>query len=183
MNSSYPRYYKYTTLLILGALLLSGCSKKAVYINTNTETERRVSKATIFMIAPNDKGKQGNKIACDDSLVSLEERVDEYDALDPVASVKAAFTALSAVKNEELKAKKLQNPFEKSKLTLTNVEAQTKNEVIVHLDGKIISSSDCDALRQRAQIEELLTKAAAGKALKIKFNGRSSNWAEAFASK
>ncbi len=171
--------------MIIGLVILSGCSKKTVYINTNTQTEAKTDKATVFMIAINTDKKAKNVITngCNDSIVPVVTTTNEYDALDPVESVSAAFSALQSMKEEEYKAKNLQNPVVKSSLKLTKVEKRDNNEVVVSIDGKLTLLDTCNALRQRGQIEQLLTNAAQGNAITIIFNGSADEWGKSFTMK
>lgn len=174
---------KYIAVLIVGVMILSGCGKKeTVYINTNTQTESKTAKTTVFMVAMNDKKIQKGIITngCNDSIVPVGTAVGEYDALDPVASVTAAFSALQSMKEEEYKSKNLQNPVAKSTLKLLKVEKGNNNELTVGIDGKFTFDNACDALRQRAQIEQLITSAAPGKAIAIVLNGTSGEWEKSF---
>ena len=177
----YKKFLPVAVLLIV-VIGLTGCGKKeTTYINTNEGV--KTSSVTAYMIAEGDKGKQGKKIGCDDSLVPLAVTVVEYPVTDVVSSVKSAFAGLASVKDEELVEKKLSNPLKQSQVKLDDVVVNTKGETEIKLSGSFAFSGTCDAPRQRAQVEELITKASLGTPIKLLFNGSEENWGKAFSGK
>lgn len=177
----YKKFLPVAVLLVV-AIGLTGCGKKeTIYINTNEGV--KTSSVTAYMIAEGDKGKQGKKIGCDDSLVPLAVGVAEYPVADVVSSVKSAFFGLSSVKDSDLAEKKLSNPLKQSQVKLDDVMINAKGETEIKLSGAFTFSGTCDAPRQRAQIEELITKASLGTPVKLFFNGLEENWGKAFSSK
>lgn len=185
--------------LFIGALIFMRTTQSAQAPANNTppasnpqqtppaNTENLTKETTIFMVKMEDDGASANsiKVGCGDSVIPVPTNVSyQYDAKDPIASITAAMTALSATSESQYTAMGLDNPFAKS--TITQKSPADKNGTIytVHLNGTFSFAGSCEVPRVKAQIEETIKKAALGNAFVIDLNGGGkAAWDSAFSSK
>lgn len=183
INRSNVRSFIATALIVAS---LSACSTAQVPSVPGQEPglpEGQSKKATVYMMKPNDNGKSGQLLsaACPDSLVPVEVLLDApYIARDPSASIFMSLLALKRAKGDAYAPQGLENPLAKSQLQEPKMEL-VKELYVVRLKGTITVGNECDAKRQRAQIEETIRHAAGTHSFMIDFNGAGpQGWEKAF---
>jgi hypothetical protein len=102
----------------------------------------------IFLIAPDDGGRSGRKVACGDSAVPVEVTLPQAaPALD------SALHALLASRERNDRGTGLLNPLYASRLDLASIELQGA-QAKVHLTGYVELGDACDNARMLAQLTE-----------------------------
>jgi hypothetical protein len=102
----------------------------------------------IFMVAMNDAGKQGKKIGCDDSIVSVDRTVPTT-----VAALRASITELLSVHDRDYGQLGLYNALYQSTLQVDDI-GLVSGRATIYLSGKVILGGECDSPRVDAQIKE-----------------------------
>ncbi len=104
------------------------------------------SRVKIFLVAPNDSGKSGPKIGCNDSLVAVERDIKPTQAV-----LTAALNELFAIKTQSYGQSGLITALYQSNLQLKS--AQVVNwRMIVHLMGNYKLGGMCDTPRFKEQL-------------------------------
>ncbi len=128
-------------------------SSKTNSSNTNS-TATEMTK--IYLVALEDNGKSGEKIGCGDSLVAVD--VPDTNSFDSTSlnKVKAAVTALLAIKEQYYGESGLYSALYQSNLTVNDVTMSGGDNVEVSIDltGTITSGGACDGPRITEQLVE-----------------------------
>jgi hypothetical protein len=118
----------------------------------------------IFLVALNDKGKNGEKIGCGDSLVSINLYVQTMTPLS-----KAIETLLSMKESADQQSG-LYNSLTQSDLKLKNATIVNGNAV-VELNGNLKLGGVCDNPRIEAQLTKTIMQFPTIKEVAITING------------
>ena len=156
-----PAYRGARRLLGLALLLLLGIS---CHDATTTAATARASapagaepppepaaaaeRVRVFLIAPQDGGRAGRKVACGDSAVPVEVTLPR-----PAPALEGALRALLAMGDRYDRASGLLNPLYASRLELAGLERRGA-QVRVRLTGYVELGDACDNSRMFAQLTE-----------------------------
>lgn len=110
------------------------------------EPAAAVERVRVFLIAPQDGGRAGRKVACDDSAVPVEVTLPR-----PAPALEGALRALLAMGDHYDRASGLLNPLYASRLELAGMERQGA-QVRVRLTGYVELGDACDNSRMFAQL-------------------------------
>lgn len=102
----------------------------------------------VFLIAPQDGGRAGRKVACGDSAVPVEVTLPR-----PAPALEGALRALLAMGDRYDRGSGLLNPLYASRLELAGLERQGA-QVKVRLTGYVELGDSCDNSRMLAQLSE-----------------------------
>ena len=102
----------------------------------------------VFLIAPQDGGRTGRKVACGDSAVPV-----EVPLARPAPALEGALRALLAMGDRYDRGSGLLNPLYASRLELAGLERQGA-QVKVRLAGYVELGDACDNSRMFAQLTE-----------------------------
>ena len=102
----------------------------------------------VFLIAPQDGGRSGRKVACGDSAVPVEVPLPR-----PAPALEGALRALLAMGERYDRGSGLLNPLYASRLELAGMERQG-GQVKVRLTGYVELGDACDNSRMLAQLTE-----------------------------
>lgn len=134
-------------LLPLAFLALFYCSPsetEPLDLLAGAPTER----ARVFLIAPEDGGGLGRKVACSDSAVPVDVELPRRRP-----ALEGSLEALLALDSRYDPATGLYNPLYASPLEIQRVE-RAGSEVRVYLTGYVEIGGDCDGPRMLAQLTE-----------------------------
>jgi hypothetical protein len=147
-----------TRRLLLGLALLLGisCRDAATTATTATpagsgpppEPAAVVERVRVFLIAPQDGGRAGRKVACGDSAVPVEVTLPR-----PAPALEGALRALLAMSDHYDRGSGLLNPLYASRLGLAGLELQGA-QVRVRLTGYVELGDACDNSRMLAELSE-----------------------------
>jgi len=112
------------------------------------EPAAAAERARVFLIAPQDGGRAGRKVACGDSAVPVEVTLPR-----PAPALEGALRALLAMGDRYDRASGLLNPLYASRLELAGLERQGA-QVRVRLTGYVELGDACDNSRMFAQLTE-----------------------------
>ena len=104
------------------------------------------SRVKIFLVAPNDSGKSGPKIGCNDSLVAVERDIKPTQAV-----LTAALNELFAIKTQSYGQSGLITALYQSNLQLKSAQV-VNGRMIVHLMGNYKLGGMCDTPRFKEQL-------------------------------
>ncbi|MBU6361491.1 MAG: hypothetical protein WCL57_12665 [Chloroflexota bacterium] len=104
------------------------------------------SRVKIFLVAPNDNGKSGPKIGCNDSLVAVDRDIKPTQAV-----LTAALNELFAIKTQSYGQSGLITALYQSNLQLKSAQV-VNGRMIVHLMGNYKLGRACDMSRFKEQI-------------------------------
>jgi hypothetical protein len=142
-------------LLLLGLALLFGVSchgsaqpPSPARSEAARDPEAAAGQVRVFLIAPQDRGRGGRKVACDDSAVPVEVTVARA-----APAFESALRALLAMGDRYDRASGLLNPLYASRLELAGVERRGV-QATVHLSGYIELGDACDNARILAELTE-----------------------------
>lgn len=142
-------------LLALALLLGVSCScSRAATTAAPAGAEPAPEPATVaervrvFLIAPQDGGRSGRKVACGDSAVPLEVTLPR-----PAPALEGALRALLAMGDRYDRGSGLLNPLYASRLELAGMERQGA-QVKVRLTGYVELGDACDNSRMVAELTE-----------------------------
>lgn len=111
-------------------------------------TQPGLQTVNIFLIALEDNGQSGDKIGCDDSVISVPV------AITPTLGVlRAALEELLSLEDIYYGMTGLYNSLHQSVLTLESVSI-AQGKATIHLSGTLMLSGVCDNPRVEAQLEE-----------------------------
>jgi hypothetical protein len=142
-------------------------------------TSRRLApklQVKVFLIAPEDNGRSGKKIGCNDSVVAVRREIKPTPA-----PLRAALSELLGMPQEygttttlptssSAAAPKLYNALHRSELYIKGVTIR-RGEAMIHLGGRLTSGGVCDTPRIASQIEETARQFPAVKRVKVFING------------
>lgn len=112
------------------------------------EPAATAQRVRVFLIAPQDGGRSGRKVACGDSAVPIEVTLPR-----PAPALEGALRALLAMGDRYDRASGLLNPLYASRLELAGMERQGA-QVKVRLTGYVELGDACDNSRMFAQLTE-----------------------------
>jgi Sporulation and spore germination len=112
------------------------------------EPATAAERVRVFLIAPQDGGHSGRKVACGDSAVPVEVTLPR-----PAPALEGALRALLAMGDRYDRASGLLNPLYASRLELAGMERQGA-QVRVRLTGYVELGDACDNSRMFAQLTE-----------------------------
>jgi hypothetical protein len=112
------------------------------------EPAAAAERVRVFLIAPQDGGRSGRKVACGDSAVSIEVTLPR-----PAPALEGALRALLAMGDRYDRGSGLLNPLYASRLELAGMERQGA-QVRVRLTGYVELGDACDNSRMFAQLTE-----------------------------
>lgn len=137
----------YGWLLPLVLLVVFYCTPsetEPLALRTDSPTER----VRVFLIAPEDGGGLGRKVACSDSTVPV-----EVDLPRQRPALAGSLEALLALDSRYDRATGFYNPLYASPLEIQRIE-RTGAEARVYLTGYVEVGGDCDGPRMLAQLNE-----------------------------
>jgi|GEM_PF-1631949 len=102
----------------------------------------------VYLIAPQDGGRAGRKVACGDSAVPVEVTLPR-----PAPALEGALRALLAMGDRYDRGSGLLNPLYASRLVLAGLDRQGA-QVKVRLTGYVELGDSCDNSRMLAQLTE-----------------------------
>jgi hypothetical protein len=105
-------------------------------------------RVSVFLIAPQDGGRAGRKVACGDSAVPVEVTLPR-----PAPALEGAMRALLAMGDRYDRGSGLLNPLYASRLELAGLDRQGA-QVKVRLTGYVELGDSCDNSRMLAQLTE-----------------------------
>lgn len=112
------------------------------------EPTAAAERVRVFLIAPQDGGRSGRKVACGDSAVPVEVTLPR-----PAPALEGALRALLAMGDRYDRGSGLLNPLYASRLQLAGMERQGP-QVRVRLTGYVELGDACDNSRMLAQLTE-----------------------------
>ena len=124
-------------------------SARSYGINVRFATGRLFDTTTIYFIALADDGRQGERVACRDSVVAV-----EVDIEPTVAPLRAGLETLIANRDRFYNQTGLYNPLNQSDLTVAWV-AINDGVARIEFTGELVANGECDAQRIVAQLEAL----------------------------
>jgi hypothetical protein len=134
----------------MGTLVgIACCSQGSRQVPDDLEATTRTERVRVFLIAPDDGGSQGRKVACDDSAVPVEVTL-------PVSTpaLEGALGGLFSLGRGPWDTRSgLYNALHASPLTIEKIERRGA-EATVHLHGYLELGERCDARRALAQLTE-----------------------------
>ncbi len=146
---------------LLGLALLLGISCRDATTTASTATRgapagaetppepaAAAERVRVFLIAPQDGGRSGRKVACGDSAVPVEVTLPR-----PAPALAGALRALLAMGDRYDRGSGLLNPLYASRLELAGMERQGA-QVEVRLTGYVELGDACDNSRMFAQLTE-----------------------------
>jgi hypothetical protein len=107
-----------------------------------------VARPRVFLIAPHDGGRNGRKVACDDSAVAVDATLPE-----PAPALPGALRALLAMSDHYDRGSGLLNQLYASRLDLLGIDRQG-GRLTVRLRGYVESGDACDNQRILAELSE-----------------------------
>lgn len=142
-------------LLLLALLLGISCSCRRAATTAAPagadpapEPATAAERVRVFLIAPQDGGRSGRKVACGDSAVPIEVTLPR-----PAPALEGALRALLAMGDRYDRGSGLFNPLYASRLELAGMERQGA-QVKVRLTGYVELGDACDNSRMVAQLTE-----------------------------
>lgn len=163
---------------LLMALVLTGCSAPGADqtgqspepspqgTDKLSDTTPTVSKVEIYLIALDDNGKSGQKLATGDSLVGVEREITPTPT-----PLRAALDELLTLKTRDYGQSRLYNPLYQSDLKVESA-AITAGKAVIRLTGQLQLSGDMDGPRVEAQIEETALQFSTVKDVEVTLNGK-----------
>jgi sporulation and spore germination protein len=112
------------------------------------EPATAAERVRVFLIAPQDDGRSGRKVACGDSAVPVEVTLPR-----PAPALEGALRALLAMGDRYDRGSGLLNPLYASRLELAGMERRGA-QVKVRLTGYVELGDACDNSRMVAQLTE-----------------------------
>jgi hypothetical protein len=131
-------------LVLLAFFYCSPSETESLDLRADAPTER----TRIFLIAPEDGGGLGSKVACSDSAVPIDVELPRQRP-----ALEGSLEALLGLDSRYDSATGLYNPLYASPLEIQKVE-RTGSEVRIHLTGYVEIGGDCDGPRMLAQLTE-----------------------------
>ena len=128
--------------------------------------EAGLDRVTIFLIALDDGGQQGEYIGCGDSVVPVEVPIEPTQA-----PLRTALEGLLAVDTDFYLNTGLYNALYQSDLSLDSVTIRPDGTAVVHLSGRLLLGGTCDAPRVVAQLEKTVLQFETVSAAEITVNG------------
>jgi Sporulation and spore germination. len=121
----------------------------------------------LYLVAMGDKGKQGSKVGCDDSLVPLERKVvsDVH-----ITDVYQDIVDLHEPSYDDENGKQLSNPLYQSNLTYESAIIDANGVARVDLNGTLTYKDTCDADRIKAQLEQPARQFETVKSVDVRIN-------------
>lgn len=126
-----------------------------------------VDRIRIFLIAPDDGGRSGRKVACGDSAVPVEVTLPQ-----PAPALESALHALLASRERNDRGTGLLNPLYASRLDLASIELQGA-QAKVHLTGYVELGDACDNARMLAQLTETVLQFPGVSYVQLDLDGQS----------
>lgn len=116
--------------------------------NEEDDSNGKITKANIYLIAIEDNGISGKKLDTGDSLVPVEVELEKNDNL-----LEATLNELLSIKEKNYGESGLYNALYQSNLTVESAEIKD-GEAEIHLAGNFMLGGVMDSPRAKAQIEE-----------------------------
>jgi hypothetical protein len=145
-------------LFLLGLALALGISCRNAGTTATTavpagaepppEPAATAARVRVFLIAPQDGGRSGRKVACGDSAVPVEVTLPR-----PAPALEGALSALLAMGDRYDRGSGLLNPLYASRLELAGME-RLGAQLRVRLTGYVERGDACDNSRMFAQLTE-----------------------------
>lgn len=110
-------------------------------------TSAGVDSIKIYLVAMDDKGKSGDMIGCEDSIVAVERQITPTRA-----PLRAALEELLSLTDQFYGESGLYNALYNSKLTVKDVTIDAEGKALVYLEGTMLSVGTCDDPRIIAQL-------------------------------
>lgn len=140
--------------------------RKAVGYGPQAAAGRTTSTTVrLFFVALDDRGKSGQKIGCDDSLVAVERRIPTTGT--PLAS---AIAELVSIRDKNYGQSGLYNALVQSRLTVERVTL-VAGLAEIRLAGAVSLGGACDAPRVDAQIRQTALQFPTVKNVAVFING------------
>lgn len=105
------------------------------------------NRVKIFLVAPNDNGKSGPKIGCNDSLIAVERELKQPTQ----AVLTASLNELFSIKTQTVGQSGLINALYQSNMQLKSAQV-VNGRMVVHLTGTPKYGGACDVPRFKEQI-------------------------------
>ena len=144
------------------ACILSVMTLVIIAANVEGVTAKQIK---LFFIVPNDNGKAGRKIGCDDSLVPV-----NVDIARTPTPLRGAYEALLAIHDDPYGTQQYANPLSRSDLKLKSA-AIRKKTALIHLTGNLVSAGHCEAPRIEAQLTAVALQFPSVKRVSVFVNG------------
>jgi hypothetical protein len=126
-----------------------------------------VTSVTVYLVALEDKGKNGIAVGCGDSLVPIVREVPP--TTEPV---KAALEMLFSYKSQFIGESGLYTALYQSDLKVQNVQIGAEGTAWVELVGQYMLGGMCDDPRFQGQIEQTILTAAGASKVQVTINGK-----------
>ncbi len=136
-------------------------------IDTENQTGGNKINAKIFFVALDDKGKQGKKIGCDDSIVPV------WVTASSSSPLRSVLETLLSQKDQFVTDGALMNSLYASSLSIQSVSIDASGIARMYLKGSMSLGGVCDSPRFKAQIEETALQFGTVKKVEIYINGAS----------
>jgi hypothetical protein len=120
----------------------------------------------LYFVDLDDNGQNGLKIGCNDSLVSVTQKID-----NTAMPLTVAIEKLIGMK-EQIVGADLYNSLYQSNLTLEKTTISTDNIAEIYLSGELKLGGTCDAPRAQAQLEQTVMQFSSVKEVKIYLNNQ-----------
>lgn len=168
-----------TVVIFILILVLAGCAPYGTgqagqsdnslppKAGESPEAPPTVAKVKIYLIALEDNGKNGKKLATGDSLVGVEREI--APTLTPL---QAALNELFLLKTRDYGQSGLYNPLYQSDLQVESA-AITDGKAVIRLTGNLQLGGELDSPRVEAQIEETALQFSTVKDVEVFLNNKS----------
>ncbi len=133
---------------------------------TLAPTSAGVDSIMIYLVAMDDKGKSGDMIGCEDSIIAVERPITPTQA-----PLRAALEELLSLTDQFYGESGLYNALYNSKLTVKNVTIDAEGKALVYLEGTMLSAGTCDDPRIIAQLTYTVKQFSTVKDAAIYVNG------------
>lgn len=133
---------------------------------TIAPTSAGIDRVKIYLVAMDDKGKSGDMIGCEDSIVAVERQIARTQA-----PLRAALEELLSLADQFYGESGLYNALYNSKLTVKNVTIDPNGKAEIYLEGTLLSVGTCDDPRLIAQLTYTAKQFSTVKDAAIYING------------
>lgn len=138
-------------------------SPTLVVTPTETEDEKDV---LLYFVDIDDNGQKGLKIGCNDSLVSVIQKID-----NTATPMTVALEKLLEIEDQTV-GSNLYNSLYQSNLTLDKATITSEGVAEVYLSGELKLGGTCDAPRAQAQLEQTIMQFSSVHQAKIYLNNQ-----------
>jgi len=120
----------------------------------------------LFVIALDDGGRTGEKVGCNDSVVSVTRRISATRA-----PLHAALEELLSLPEKTGPGRRMHNALHQSNLKLKRASVR-RGEAVIHLSGLLVTGGVCDAPRVQAQLERTALQFASVRRVRVYVNNK-----------